>query len=227
MATATAVRQTLEVADPESGWTVPLTADCADSVGCRLWEVTLRRTTPLTEDSRPGPSASPGASPACSNRCVWSRSMPAALRGPAPQRAAAASGARAAITTSAAAPGRRHHQRAPLPGPARRRAAPPTGGLCPHPRGPGQARRRPDRLRCFPFWPAVRSVSPPVRTEPAELYAARRSPYRSSSAFPFLPRFSFLAAAGPDLTFPRLASATSDPTRSYRAVPSGKEAVSC
>jgi hypothetical protein len=44
------VRQTLEVADAESGWTVAVTADCADVVGCRLWELTLRRSTPLTED---------------------------------------------------------------------------------------------------------------------------------------------------------------------------------
>ena len=36
------VRQTLDVAD--SDWSIAVTADCVDVVGCRLWEVTLRRT---------------------------------------------------------------------------------------------------------------------------------------------------------------------------------------
>lgn len=39
-------RRTLTVAAPESGWAVDLTADCADAVGCRLWEVALRPTVP-------------------------------------------------------------------------------------------------------------------------------------------------------------------------------------
>jgi hypothetical protein len=34
-------RQTLELA--EDGWTVAVTADCADVVGCQLWELSLRR----------------------------------------------------------------------------------------------------------------------------------------------------------------------------------------
>jgi hypothetical protein len=37
-------RQTLEVAAPEVGWAASVTADAADLVGCRLWEVSLRRT---------------------------------------------------------------------------------------------------------------------------------------------------------------------------------------
>jgi hypothetical protein len=36
-------RQTLEVSDTESGWNAAVTADAADLVGCRLWEVSLRR----------------------------------------------------------------------------------------------------------------------------------------------------------------------------------------
>lgn len=43
-------RQTLEVADAETGWTAAVTADCADLVGCRIWELALRRSTPLTDD---------------------------------------------------------------------------------------------------------------------------------------------------------------------------------
>ncbi len=35
-------RQTLDVSDPESGWSVGVTADAVDVVGCRLWEVALR-----------------------------------------------------------------------------------------------------------------------------------------------------------------------------------------
>lgn len=35
-------RQTLEISDPESGWSAGVTADAVDVVGCRLWEVTLR-----------------------------------------------------------------------------------------------------------------------------------------------------------------------------------------
>jgi hypothetical protein len=36
-------RQTLTVAHPESGWTAAVTADCADRVGCGVWEFTLTR----------------------------------------------------------------------------------------------------------------------------------------------------------------------------------------
>jgi hypothetical protein len=44
-------RQTLDVAHPESGWTVVLTADRVDVVGCQLWEVTLKpATAPPTTD---------------------------------------------------------------------------------------------------------------------------------------------------------------------------------
>jgi hypothetical protein len=35
-------RQTLNLADG-NGWHVALTADCADQVGCRVWELALRR----------------------------------------------------------------------------------------------------------------------------------------------------------------------------------------
>jgi hypothetical protein len=40
-------RQTLTIPDPASGWTTAVTAECADVVGCRLWEVHLTRSTPL------------------------------------------------------------------------------------------------------------------------------------------------------------------------------------
>jgi hypothetical protein len=36
-------RQTLDVADASSGWTAAVTAECVDVVGCRLWELALRR----------------------------------------------------------------------------------------------------------------------------------------------------------------------------------------
>ncbi len=36
-------RQTLSVAQPETGWTALVVADCADRVGCRVWELTLTR----------------------------------------------------------------------------------------------------------------------------------------------------------------------------------------
>jgi hypothetical protein len=37
-------RQALEVNAPDSGWTAVITADAADLVGCRLWEISLRAT---------------------------------------------------------------------------------------------------------------------------------------------------------------------------------------
>jgi hypothetical protein len=40
-------RQTLNVPDEGSGWTVALTVDRADALGCLVWEMTLRRSTPL------------------------------------------------------------------------------------------------------------------------------------------------------------------------------------
>jgi len=40
-------RPTLEVADPSSGWTIHLGAECVEQVGSRLTELTLGRTTPL------------------------------------------------------------------------------------------------------------------------------------------------------------------------------------
>jgi hypothetical protein len=43
-------RATLEVADPASGWTAALSGDCVDQVGCRLWEVALRREKPAEGD---------------------------------------------------------------------------------------------------------------------------------------------------------------------------------
>ena len=36
-------RQTLTVPHPESGWTAAVAADCADRVGCRVWELNLSR----------------------------------------------------------------------------------------------------------------------------------------------------------------------------------------
>jgi hypothetical protein len=36
-------RQTLTVADPETGWTAAVVADCGESVGCQLWEMNLTR----------------------------------------------------------------------------------------------------------------------------------------------------------------------------------------
>lgn len=40
-------RPVLEVADPASGWSVRLTAECVDQVGSRLKELALTRLTPL------------------------------------------------------------------------------------------------------------------------------------------------------------------------------------
>ena len=36
-------RQPLEMADEASGWKASLAADCSDQVGCRVWELSLRR----------------------------------------------------------------------------------------------------------------------------------------------------------------------------------------
>jgi len=36
-------RATLDVADAASGWSAAVTAECVDVVGCRLWELALRR----------------------------------------------------------------------------------------------------------------------------------------------------------------------------------------
>jgi hypothetical protein len=36
-------RQTLDVADAAGGWSASVTAECVDVVGCRLWELALRR----------------------------------------------------------------------------------------------------------------------------------------------------------------------------------------
>jgi hypothetical protein len=40
-------RQTLNVPDEGAGWTVSLTADRADELGCLAWEMTLHRSTSL------------------------------------------------------------------------------------------------------------------------------------------------------------------------------------
>jgi hypothetical protein len=40
-------RQTAAVEDDQAGWKVSLTADSVDTIGCRLWEVGLDRTSPL------------------------------------------------------------------------------------------------------------------------------------------------------------------------------------
>src|SRR5262249_36713510 len=39
-------RQTLDVAHDGSGWKATLAADCSDQVGCRVWELSLRRDKP-------------------------------------------------------------------------------------------------------------------------------------------------------------------------------------
>ena len=44
-------RQTLTVAHPETGWTAAVIADCADRVGCRVWELNLTRA-----EAAPGPT---------------------------------------------------------------------------------------------------------------------------------------------------------------------------
>ena len=36
-------RQTLTVVHPETGWSAGVVADCADRVGCQLWELNLNR----------------------------------------------------------------------------------------------------------------------------------------------------------------------------------------
>jgi hypothetical protein len=44
-------RQTLTAADPETGWTAAVVADCGDRVGCRVWELNLTRPeTPSSAD---------------------------------------------------------------------------------------------------------------------------------------------------------------------------------
>jgi hypothetical protein len=40
-------RQTLNLTDAASGWTVSLAADRCDELGCLVWELNLRRTSPL------------------------------------------------------------------------------------------------------------------------------------------------------------------------------------
>jgi len=40
-------RKTLNVPDEGAGWTVSLTADRADELGCLVWEMTLRRSMPF------------------------------------------------------------------------------------------------------------------------------------------------------------------------------------
>jgi hypothetical protein len=37
-------RDVLDVQAPEAGWAAAVNAECVDSVGCRLWELTIRRT---------------------------------------------------------------------------------------------------------------------------------------------------------------------------------------
>jgi hypothetical protein len=44
-------RQTLAAADEASGWSAAVTADAADQVGSRLWEVTLRHAPALARDA--------------------------------------------------------------------------------------------------------------------------------------------------------------------------------
>jgi hypothetical protein len=41
-------RQTLNVPDEGAGWTVSLAADRADELGCLVWEMTVRRSAPLS-----------------------------------------------------------------------------------------------------------------------------------------------------------------------------------
>jgi hypothetical protein len=45
-------RQVLDISDPDSHWDAVITADAADVVGCRLWEISLRpngRFAPVTD----------------------------------------------------------------------------------------------------------------------------------------------------------------------------------
>jgi len=43
-------RQTLIVADEGAGWTAAISADRSDALGCRVWEMTLRRGLPAAAD---------------------------------------------------------------------------------------------------------------------------------------------------------------------------------
>jgi hypothetical protein len=43
-------RQTLHVAPEGAGWALTVSADRSDELGCLLWELTLRRTTPAAGD---------------------------------------------------------------------------------------------------------------------------------------------------------------------------------
>ncbi len=52
-------RETLEHAGPN--WNLRLTADCADQVGCKLWEVALTGAPSTKNRSKAEPSGSPAA----------------------------------------------------------------------------------------------------------------------------------------------------------------------
>jgi hypothetical protein len=45
-------RQALEVSAPESGWAATITADAVDVVGCRLWDLSLKRAGDLPAGER-------------------------------------------------------------------------------------------------------------------------------------------------------------------------------
>jgi hypothetical protein len=45
-------RETLEVAHPETGWAASLDAGHVEALGCRLWELALRRLSPAAVDLR-------------------------------------------------------------------------------------------------------------------------------------------------------------------------------
>jgi hypothetical protein len=42
-------RQTLDVTDPQSGWIARLEADHVETLGCRLWELTLKPSQPAND----------------------------------------------------------------------------------------------------------------------------------------------------------------------------------
>jgi hypothetical protein len=44
-------RQSLHVADKNSGWSVALTVERADQLGCLVWELSLRKNTPAASDA--------------------------------------------------------------------------------------------------------------------------------------------------------------------------------
>ncbi len=139
-------RQTLDVADPAGGWSAAVTAECVDVVGCRLWELALRRSGQASaEDLK---TARRGDLPARHRTLGAAASFgsgPRSKHRPAPQRRAG-SARRGPLLLRSASRSRWVRRGAALPGAGTRRTAPPAGRLHTYARSAWQARPRSDRL---------------------------------------------------------------------------------